>query len=123
MKNATFDFNSLEFVFSMEDSNCKENDSELNNQTAIEAITEKLTEVTNLAEEVDQALQSAHQDCAISTTSSSTSTATTTISVGNMNKDDLQIEVNLKIYSTLLARALKENAVLKLTFITIKYYL
>lgn len=62
---------------------------ELKNQTAIEAITEKLTEVTNLAEEVDQALQSAHQDCAISTTSSSTSTATTTISVDYLINNEI----------------------------------
>lgn len=81
---------------------------ELKNQTAIEAITEKLTEVTNLAEEVDQALQSAHQDCAISTTSSSTSTATTTISVGYINKEIastspkmmmMNEEVNLLVYT------------------------
>lgn len=63
-------------------------DVSANNQTALEAITEKLTEVTELAEEVDQALFSAQQDCAISTTSSSTSTATTTISVTNMNRGD-----------------------------------
>lgn len=63
-------------------------DVSVNNQTALEAITEKLTEVTELAEEVDQALFSAQQDCAISTTSSSTSTGTTTVSVTNMNKGD-----------------------------------
>lgn len=37
------------------------------NAIAVEAITERLTEVTDLAEELDQALQSAQQDCAIST--------------------------------------------------------
>ncbi|CAH1976523.1 unnamed protein product [Acanthoscelides obtectus] len=40
------------------------------NETAIEAITEKLTEVTLLAEELEQALLSAEQDCLVFATTS-----------------------------------------------------
>lgn len=39
-----------------------------NNATAIEAISERLTEVTSLSEELDQTLKNAQQDCAILTT-------------------------------------------------------
>ena len=35
------------------------------NATAIEAISERLTEVTQLAEELDQTLTSAQQDCSV----------------------------------------------------------
>ncbi|XP_017781311.1 PREDICTED: SEC14 domain and spectrin repeat-containing protein 1-B [Nicrophorus vespilloides] len=40
--------------------------AECENATAVEAVSERLTEVTNLAEELDQTLKSAQQDCAIS---------------------------------------------------------
>lgn len=56
-------------------------DSTDDNSIAVEAISERLTEVTDLAEELDQALQSAQQDCAISTvptTTVATSMATST---------------------------------------------
>ncbi|KAK4877376.1 hypothetical protein RN001_009882 [Aquatica leii] len=48
------------------------------NAIAVEAITEKLIEVTSLAEEMDQALRSAQQDCGLLTTNSSTSTSAST---------------------------------------------
>ncbi|KAJ8954874.1 hypothetical protein NQ318_016810, partial [Aromia moschata] len=49
-------------------------DSIANNEIAVEAISERLTEVTGLAEELDQALHSAQQDCLVlTTTSTSTS--------------------------------------------------
>ncbi|RZC40718.1 hypothetical protein BDFB_002334, partial [Asbolus verrucosus] len=51
-------------------------DSAGDNEIAIEAISERLTEVTGLAEELDQALHSAQQDCSI-LTSSATSTSIT----------------------------------------------
>lgn len=53
-------------------------DSVANNEIAVEAISEKLSEVTSLAEELDQALHSAQQDCLVLTTSTSTSTTTLT---------------------------------------------
>lgn len=49
-----------------------------NNEIAVEAISEKLSEVTSLAEELDQALHSGQQDCLVLTTSTSTSTTTLT---------------------------------------------
>lgn len=36
-----------------------------NNENSIETITERLQEVTQLSEELDQALQSAQQDCIV----------------------------------------------------------
>lgn len=63
----------------MSDSEASKNDSDKieiteiidscpeDNIVAVEAISERLAEVTALAEELDQALQSAQQDCAIST--------------------------------------------------------
>jgi FKBP-type peptidyl-prolyl cis-trans isomerase (trigger factor) len=51
-------------------------DSAGDNEIAIEAISERLTEVTGLAEELDQALHSAQQDCSV-LTSSATSTSIT----------------------------------------------
>lgn len=50
------------------------------NATAIEAISERLTEVTSLSEELDQTLKNAQQDCAILTTAA-TSTSIITNSV------------------------------------------
>ncbi|KAG5897359.1 hypothetical protein JTB14_030242 [Gonioctena quinquepunctata] len=55
-------------------------DSITNNAIAVEAISEKLAEVTGLAEELDQTLHSAQQDCSVLSSSSSTSTSTSTIS-------------------------------------------
>lgn len=40
-------------------------DSVEDNDIAVEAISERLSEVTGLAEELDQTLQSAQQDCSI----------------------------------------------------------
>ncbi|XP_031348623.1 titin isoform X3 [Photinus pyralis] len=48
------------------------------NAVAVEAITEKLAEVTSLAEEMDQALLSAQQDCGLLTATSSTTTSAST---------------------------------------------
>lgn len=60
------------------------------NATAIESISERLSEVTGLAEELDMALRGAQQDCALNTSTTSTltppikkifdGTATTTVS-------------------------------------------
>lgn len=49
------------------------------NAVAVEAISEKLTEVSNLAEELDQTLESAQQDCAITTTPTVTVATTTSV--------------------------------------------
>ncbi|KAF5297174.1 hypothetical protein FQA39_LY12189 [Lamprigera yunnana] len=78
------------------------------NEIAVEAITEKLIEVTNLAEEMDQALRSAQQDCGLltasnSTTTSASTTPTTVVCMSNqntledaiINKEDLQSKVKL----------------------------
>lgn len=46
------------------------------NAVAVEAISERLSEVTGLAEELDQALRSAQQDCAFPTISTGTSSVT-----------------------------------------------
>lgn len=46
------------------------------NEIAIEAISEKLSEVTALAEELDQALRSAQQDCSILTCSATSASVT-----------------------------------------------
>ncbi|KRT84247.1 hypothetical protein AMK59_991 [Oryctes borbonicus] len=48
-----------------------------NNATAIEAISERLTEVTSLSEELDQTLKNAQQDCAILTTAATSTTVVT----------------------------------------------
>ncbi|KAF5301257.1 hypothetical protein FQR65_LT00957 [Abscondita terminalis] len=48
------------------------------NAIAVEAITEKLIEVSSLAEEMDQELRSAQQDCGLLTVNSSTSTSAST---------------------------------------------
>lgn len=48
-----------------------------NNSIAIEAISERLTEVTNLSEELDQTLKNAQQDCAILTTAATSTTVVT----------------------------------------------
>ncbi|KAF7280803.1 hypothetical protein GWI33_005466 [Rhynchophorus ferrugineus] len=45
-----------------------------NNEIAIEAISEKLAEVTQLSEELDQALKSAQQDCIVFSTASTSTT-------------------------------------------------
>lgn len=50
----------------------KEADGSSSNAIAVEAISEKLSEVTGLAEELDQALRSAQQDCSFPSTSSGT---------------------------------------------------
>lgn len=57
------------------------------NIIAVEAISEKLIEVTDLAEELDQALRSAQQDCGLLSLSSSTSTSgsTTPTTIVNMS--------------------------------------
>ena len=46
------------------------------NEIAIEAISERLTEVTGLAEELDQALHSAQQDCSVLTSSATFASVT-----------------------------------------------
>lgn len=43
-------------------------DEDFKNAVAVEAINEKLAEVTGLAEELDQALRSAHQDSSVPAT-------------------------------------------------------
>lgn len=48
-----------------------------NNATAIEAISERLTEVTSLSEELDQTLKNAQQDCAILPTAATSTTVVT----------------------------------------------
>lgn len=55
-------------------------DSIANNEIAIEAISERLTEVTGLADELDQALNSAQQDCSVLTETVLTSSASTSTS-------------------------------------------
>ncbi|CAG9840250.1 unnamed protein product [Diabrotica balteata] len=50
-------------------------DSVAKNEIAVEAISERLFEITALAEELDSAIQSAQQDCLVFTTSISTSTS------------------------------------------------
>lgn len=52
-----------------------------NNATAIEAISERLTEVTSLSEELDQTLKNAQQDCAILTTAATSTTVTNIIPI------------------------------------------
>lgn len=53
------------------------------NEIAIEAISEKLSEVTQLSEELDQALKSAQQDCIVFSTVSTSTTATTSETINN----------------------------------------
>ncbi|XP_048520362.1 SEC14 domain and spectrin repeat-containing protein 1-B-like [Dendroctonus ponderosae] len=62
------------------------NNSIKNNEIAIEAISERLSEVTQLSEELDQALKSAQQDCIVFST---TSTSTSTVGEVNNNYIDL----------------------------------
>lgn len=52
-------------------------DSIANNEIAVEAISERLTEVTGLAEELDQAIHSAQQDCLVFSTASTSTTSLT----------------------------------------------
>ncbi|KAJ8922121.1 hypothetical protein NQ315_004055, partial [Exocentrus adspersus] len=60
-------------------------DSIANNEIAVEAISERLTEVTGLAEELDQALHSAQQDCLVFSTAS-TSTSSLTEPINTISK-------------------------------------
>ncbi|CAG9824337.1 unnamed protein product [Phaedon cochleariae] len=58
-------------------------DSIANNEIAVEAISEKLAEVTGLAAELDQELQSAQQDCLIFTPTSTSTPTTSSTSISD----------------------------------------
>lgn len=70
----TFWFN-VHFIFRMSESVSDLEKIEIteptDNETAVEAIGERLVEITDLAEELDQTLKSAQQDAMISSTATS----------------------------------------------------
>ncbi|XP_050302710.1 titin-like isoform X2 [Anthonomus grandis grandis] len=63
-----------------------------NNEISIEAISEKLLEVTQLSEELDQALRSAQQDYLVFSTASTSSTEDTIIDGSTFLKEDSSMD-------------------------------
>lgn len=88
------------------------------NEIAIEVISEKLSEVTALAEELDQALHSAQQDCSILTSSVTSSEPETVVSVKTVMDNEVSLFYKLKVNMFYCEKSLNNTNIIQQQYTT-----